>query len=100
MGTKLSLDLARQIQTQNRLRVERFYIVPTAAMDWKNRLQVISVMISEYLRNDDGNRTFNSKRLTSFHSKYYRRRQMEFDFGRMLGRTDSEILTPIKTNVM
>jgi hypothetical protein len=58
LGMKLTLDLVQEIRTQNRFPVDGLYIVPPAAMNWKNRQRVVSEIICGYQRNDDGNRTF------------------------------------------
>lgn len=59
LGIRLTLDLVKQIRTQNSFPVHGLYIVPPAAMNWKNRQRVVSEIICEYRRNHDDYRTFN-----------------------------------------
>ena len=42
LGMKLTLDMVKQIRTQNRFPVDGLNIVPPAAMNWKNRQGVDS----------------------------------------------------------
>jgi 5,10-methylenetetrahydrofolate reductase len=48
LGMKLTLDLVRQIRRQDRFPVDGVYIIPPAAMNWKNRQIAVSEIIRAY----------------------------------------------------
>ena len=51
LGMKLTLELIRQIKAQNRFPVDGIYIIPPAAMNWKNRGTAISEIVRAYRAN-------------------------------------------------
>ncbi len=48
LGMKLTLDLVRQIRRQDRFPVDGLYIIPPAAINWKNRQITVSEIIRAY----------------------------------------------------